>query len=204
MHFDLDHTPPGQTYALMSQAIVPRPIAWVLSGNDDGGLNLAPFSYFNAVCSNPPLIMVSIGHKPDGSEKDTRANILQRRHFVVHIAHHELLDALNASAATLPARESELQRLGLPTEPLPGFPLPRLQQARIAMACELYQAHELGPSKQALILGRIRQLYASDTVIGEDAKGRPRIDSMSVMPLARLGGPNYATLGEQHRRERPE
>ncbi|MET0093908.1 MAG: flavin reductase, partial [Sedimenticola sp.] len=75
MNIDLSEMPPGQVYFTMTQALIPRPIAWVLSENADGGHNLAPFSYFSAVSSEPPLVMLSIGRRPDGTPKDTAANI---------------------------------------------------------------------------------------------------------------------------------
>jgi flavin reductase (DIM6/NTAB) family NADH-FMN oxidoreductase RutF len=204
MDFDFESLSNGQVYACMTQTLTPRPIAWVLSENADGGYNLAPFSYFNAVCSDPPLIMLSIGHKPDGSAKDTRANILQRKHFVVHIAHVDLLDALNASAAVLPAGESELTRLELPTADFDGSPLPRLAQARVAYACSLYQSQEIGPQRQALILGQVHRVFVDDALIAEDAKGRARIDTERLGPLARLGGEQYAELGNVLSRRRPD
>jgi len=81
----LDQFEAAQRYYLMSQTLVPRPVAWVLSENATGSYNLAPFSYFNAICSTPPLIMFSIGKKPDGADKDTRRNIIERKRFTVHI-----------------------------------------------------------------------------------------------------------------------
>lgn len=204
MQFDFSQLSSGQAYACLTQTITPRPIAWVLSENLSGNYNLAPFSYFNAVCSEPPLLMLSIGHKNDGTLKDTRRNILEREHFVVHIAHLELLDALNASAASLPFGESEVARLGLSTTEFVGSPLPRLTEARAAFYCTLYQAQELGPQKQALLLGEVRQLYVDDGLVVADPNGRPIIDSAKLDPLARLGGNNYASLGEHYSLPRPD
>ena len=113
MILDLSELKPAQVYFHMIQTLIPRPIAWVLSEIEQDKYNLAPFSYFNAVCSDPPLIMLSVGKKPDGSFKDTRVNIEQRKDFVVHIAHREVLDELNQSSATLAADISELDQLGL-------------------------------------------------------------------------------------------
>lgn len=203
MYINFDAISVGEAYACMTQTLTPRPIAWVLSENADGGHNLAPFSYFNAVCSDPPLIMLSIGHKPDGSPKDTRANIQQRRHFVVHIAHPQLIDPLNASSAGLPEGVSELQQLALETVAFDGSPLPRLAAARVAYACELYQMQEIGPQRQALILGRIHSVYVDDDLVEQDAQGRQRIDTGRLDPLARLGGEQYAELGRLLSRPRP-
>ena len=117
MYVNLDALSPNQVYFSIIQTLIPRPIAWVLSENADGGFNLAPFSYFNAVCSDPPLVMLSIGRKPDGSPKDTRVNIEQRERFVIHIAHRELAKQVTESSATLDYGDSEVARLGLETVP---------------------------------------------------------------------------------------
>ncbi len=196
MIIDLDDLSASETYFAMTQAIVPRPIAWVLSENRADDYNLAPFSYFNAVCSDPPLIMLSLGKKPDGAPKDTRINIEARHSFVVHIASCDQIDALNASSATLPAGESEITHLGLELAEFPGSRLPRLADCRLAMACELYQVMELGPVPQALIFGRLTHLYAADDVAERDAKGRLKIHADRLNPLGRLGAREYFAGGE--------
>ena len=82
MHFDLSELSPNRVYYTMIQTLVPRPIAWVLTDNGNDSFNLAPFSYFNGVASDPPLLMISVGKKPDGTLKDTRTNIIERNEFV--------------------------------------------------------------------------------------------------------------------------
>lgn len=195
MIIELDHLSPSRAYFALIQTVVPRPIAWVLSPNDDGGHNLAPFSYFNLVCSDPPLLMLSIGKKSDGSIKDTRRNIVERRSFVVHIAHAGQAPLVSASSSELPANDSEVQRLALPTVPFGNHPVPRLRDCRIAFACECYQVVELGPLPQALILGLIKTVYIDDLIAAEDDKGRLKVDIAQLDPLSRLGGDQYAGLG---------
>lgn len=194
MHVDFSGLTPGQIYFTMIQTLVPRPIAWVLSENAAGDFNLAPFSYFNAVCSDPPLIMLSIGRKPDGSPKDTRVNIEQRSHFVVHIAHRELARAVTESSATLDYGDSEVARLGLATVPFDGSPLPRLADCRVAYACERYEIREIGNARQTLLLGLVKALYVDDAAVTTDAKGRTKIDATRLDPLGRLGGSEYSTM----------
>ncbi|WP_428608781.1 flavin reductase family protein [Sedimenticola sp.] len=196
MIIDLDDLSSTETYFAMTQAIIPRPIAWVLSENSAGDYNLAPFSYFNAVCSDPPLIMISLGKKPDGSPKDTRVNIEARHHFVIHIASCEQIHQLNESSATLPAGVSEIEQLGLELAEFPGSPLPRLADCRLAMACEFYEVKELGPAQQALIFGRLTHLYIDDQVADQDHKGRLKIHADRLNPLGRLGAREYFTGGE--------
>ncbi len=204
MYFDLSQLTPGQVYVRMIQTLIPRPIAWVLSENADGGFNLAPFSYFNAVCSDPPLIMLSLGKKPDGSPKDTRVNIERRSRFVIHIAHKEQAEALTASSATLPAGDSELERLGLETVPFEDFGLPRLADCRVAYACERYRIEEIGGTPQSLILGLVKAIYVDDAVTREDDKGRIQVDAKGIDPLGRLGADQYISFGELIRVPRPK
>jgi len=196
MLIDFHDLTPSQVYFNLIQTLIPRPIAWVLSENSDHSYNLAPFSYFSAVCSDPPLLMISVGKKPDGSHKDTRVNIEQRREFVVHIAHREMLEDLNESSATLPANVSEVDRLGLATEAFEGSRLPRLADSHIAYGCECYEVQEIGNAPQSLILGRINRMYVADAVCAEDAKGRMKVNAKALDPLGRLGASEYATLGE--------
>lgn len=194
MLIDLANLSASRVYHTMIQTIIPRPIAWVLSDNGDGGYNLAPFSYFNGICSDPPLILLSIGKKPEGVIKDSRRNIAERERFVVHIAHRDLVEEVNASSAVLAHGESELERQRLAVTEFEGFELPRLAGCRVAMACELYRLDEIGA--QALIFGRVRHMYLSDDIVTVGEKDRLHIDARALDPIARLGGEDFATLGE--------
>jgi flavin reductase (DIM6/NTAB) family NADH-FMN oxidoreductase RutF len=203
VQIEFDKLRPEQTYHVMTQSLIPRPIAWVMSENEQGTYNLAPFSYFNSVANNPPLIMLSISRKPDGSPKDTRANIESRREFVVHIAHSGMLKQLNATAAEFAAHESEVEHLQLELESFPGSRLPRLRDCRVAYSCKLYQLHELGPARQALILGQVRSMYVDDGICHQDDHGRLMIDAAGIDPLARLGAREYMCFGRVVELERP-
>ncbi len=184
---------PLTRYHLLTQTIVPRPIAWVLSENDDGSHNLAPFSFFNAVCSDPPLLLMSISKKPDGEIKDTRRNMLSGRDFVVHIASSDLAAAVHKSAAVLEYGKSEIEAGNLALEAFPGCPLPRLRDCTVAYHCKLYDVHEIGPNQQAMLYAEVQQLYVSDT-IAEKRDDRYVIDADQLKPLTRLGGVQYASL----------
>ena len=203
MEIDFGALSRSQVYATLTQAIIPRPVAWVLSQNPDGGHNLAPFSYFNAVSSDPPLVMLSIGKKPDGTEKDTRVNIRERDEFVVHIPSREQAEAVTASSAGRAHGESEVAELGLALTGFEGSPLPRLADCPVALACRRYQVIELGPPAQALILGEVLRLYADEGVVTREGDGW-RIDAAAVDPLGRLGGNDYAALGERLTVARPK
>jgi len=193
MQIPLDTLSPNRVYHLMIQSIVPRPIAWILSDNGDGSLNLAPFSYFNAVCSDPPVLMVSIGRKADGGDKDTARNLVERKHCVVHIPHREMAVDVSETSRPLPFGESELVRQGLATVPFGDFPLPRLQEARIAFACSLHSTQELG--KQLLVFLRVQSLWLDDAITNTDDKGRIHVNAQALDPLGRLGGDDYSFSG---------
>jgi flavin reductase (DIM6/NTAB) family NADH-FMN oxidoreductase RutF len=204
MILDLSQLKPAQVYFHMIQTLIPRPIAWVLSEIEQDKYNLAPFSYFNAVCSDPPLIMLSIGKKPDGSFKDTRINIEQRKDFVVHIAHRDMLQDLNQSSATLDANVSELDQLGIETALFEGSRLPRIRACRVAYACECYQIHELGSTPQSIIYGKVNHIYIDDDITSTCEKGRLKVHADRLEPVARLGADEYMSFGDVIRMTRPK
>ncbi len=207
MHLNLSELSPNQIYHTMIQTIIPRPIAWVLSENESGNFNLAPFSYFTAVASDPALLMFSIGKKLDKNEqkynKDTLTNIQTRKDFVVHIAHAELVNELNASAANLPYGESELDSASLSTTPLDGFRLPRVTEVKIAFACSLYEIKEIGNAPMSLVFGEIHSAYICDSII-EQQESRNTINANDLNPLARLGGNDYASINQAFTVSRPK
>lgn len=204
MLVDLAQLSANNIYHLMTQTIIPRPIAWVLTDSGDKNYNLAPFSYFTAVSSAPPLLMFSVGKKPDGTAKDTTVNIGNNKKLVIHIANSEQSQAVTTSAATLPHGESELISTGLETVEFEGFTLPRLKNCHIAFACSLFETQELGDTPQTLIFAKIEHIYINDEVINLDDKGRVKVLADKVNPLSRLGGAEYASLGDIIRNIRPK
>ncbi len=183
-------------YHLLIQTVVPRPIAWVISDNGNGAYNLAPFSFFNAVASNPPILMISVGHKDDDSRKDTWVNIEARHDFVVHVPSGEHLPMVAASAEGLPHGHSEIDHLQLPLEKVEGQHLPRLKGPKVALFCTKYAIYEIGEDPQALILGKINHIWIDDSIITQ-TDGRWIINYAGLDPLARLGGSAYALLGQK-------
>ncbi|PKH07445.1 flavin reductase family protein [Moritella sp. Urea-trap-13] len=192
-----------QRYHLMTQTIIPRPIAWALTDSGDENYNLAPFSYFTAVSSDPALLMISVGKKPNGDNKDTLTNILKNKQMVIHIASADQAELVTQTAATLAHGQSELANSGLTTAAFEDFPLPRLAQCDIAYGCELYEIKELGDVPQTLIFVEVKQLYISDAVVVKDDKDRMKIAADKVKPLARLGGGEYASITAPFSLQRP-
>jgi len=196
VYLNLDKLSPDRVYFTIIQSLIPRPIAWVLTQNSNQSYNLAPFSYFNAVCSDPPLVMLSLGKKPNGDLKDTLVNIERNGFFTVHIAHGELLPALNQSSASLDYGESELDGLDLELCDFDQHPIPRIKSCRVAYACERFEIHSLGNTPQHIIYGKVNQCYFDDTVVTVNEQGRVKLHANKLDPVARLGANEYASLGE--------
>ncbi|MEH0712940.1 flavin reductase family protein [Vibrio owensii] len=203
MNIDLSTLAPTQVYHLMTQTVIPRPIAWVLTDSGEQNFNLAPFSYFTAVSSRPPLLMISVGKKPNGEIKDTTRNALETGKLVIHIAPSDLSDKVTLSSATLEHGESELETTQLETVDFQGFELPRLEGAPIAFGCKLHEVIEMGETPQSLIFAEIEHIYVDERVISMEGD-RLKVDALAVDPLARLGGNKYATLEKTFSVARPK
>ena len=201
MHVDMSALSSVEVYATMTQTIVPRPVAWVLTQNDGGDYNIAPYSYFNAMSSAPPMVVISVGVQPDGGIKDTRYNLEQRSNCVINIAHREMAAALTASSATLPRGTSEIGKLGLATAEMPGSAIPRLSDCRVAYAARLVDTKLI--QKQWIAFLQLTDLYLDDSVVGEDNKGRMKVLADKLDPIGRLGGGEYVMAGDIVTIERP-
>ena len=205
MQIKLADLPTPQVYFTMTQTVLPRPIAWLLTENSDASYNLAPFSYFNAVCSDPPLVIVSIGKRDDGSDKDSIRNIREREEFVIHIASSDQLAPLNQSSASLPPGESEVDAGGLELTPVKGFRMPRLSDCKIAFFCERHDIQMIGSKKQqSLLFAEVREIYVADDCAEINEQGRLKIHADAVRPLSRLGASQYASFGEILSAKRPD
>ena len=203
MNIDLSTLAPTQIYHLMTQTVIPRPIAWVLTESGQENYNLAPFSYFTPVSSNPPLLMFSVGKKPSGEIKDTTRNVLETGRMVVHIAHEGLADEVTQTAATLDHGDSEVNANNIELVAFDEFELPRVKGCPIAFACKLYEVKEIGETPQSLIFAEIEKVFIDPDVIG-DRSDRLVVDALKVNPLSRLGGGEYATLDNVFSVARPK
>jgi flavin reductase (DIM6/NTAB) family NADH-FMN oxidoreductase RutF len=203
MHIDLSALSSNRVYHLMTQTIIPRPIAWVLSLNEDKSHNLAPFSYFNAVCSDPPLMMLSMGKKPDGTTKDTVTNLPIGAECIVHIAHAAQAEIVTKTAASMPYGDSEVTANNIELITHQDWPLPRIKDCPIAYYCKVHSTQELGNTPQQLVFVEALSLYVDDRAVDEK-DGRMTIDALAVNPLARLGAAQYANLGEVFSKVRPD
>ena len=204
MLIDLSTLSTPQTYFMMTQTVLPRPIAWVLSVNPGGDYNLAPFSYFNAVSSDPPMVAFSIGRQPTGEKKDTLVNITDRPEFVIHIPGCDQLPELNQSSATLPPGVSEVTASNIELVDEPGFSLPRIAKCKVAFMCRIHQIQEIGNNHQALVLAEVKSIYIDDDCTHINDKGRRVVDAARIEPLSRLGASQYVSFGEILTATRPD
>jgi flavin reductase (DIM6/NTAB) family NADH-FMN oxidoreductase RutF len=201
MYLDFSTLSPTQTYHTIIQTVIPRPIAWVLTENDNGSHNLAPFSFFTPVSSSPPLLMISVGNKSVSDKKDTARNIIEKKQCVVHIADQSLVEPMNASAQSFGYDESEIELLGLTTVEFEGSALPRLKAAPVAYACDFYEMKAIGDAPMSLLFLEIKHAYINDE-IAQQGEDRLSIDAGKLDPLARLGGNDYSGLSESYTLER--
>ena len=144
MQIDPSSQVKADNYKLLTNLVVPRPIAWVTSQSNTGLVNLAPFSFFNAVGSDPLYVVISIGCRGDGSPKDTARNIETSGEFVVNMVTEDLLVAMNVSAVEFPPEESELVAANLRTAGSVHIKTPRLAEAQASLECRLFQSQQLG------------------------------------------------------------
>lgn len=170
-------------YKLLTNLVVPRPIAWVTSQNSEGVVNLAPFSFFNAVGSNPLYLLISVGRNDDGSRKDTANNISAYGEFVVNMVTEEVLAAMNVSAADFPADESELVAAGLHMADSERIRVPRVAESQASMECKLHSEQALGA--YTIFVGEVVMFHVADHLLGE------RMHINGFAPIGRLGSPSY-------------
>jgi len=181
MQIDPSRHTKADNYKVLTNLVVPRPIAWITSLSPRGVVNLAPFSFFNAVGSDPLYIVVSIGLRDSGAMKDTARNIQASGEFVVNLVTEDLLAAMNISAAEFPADESELVAAELHAAPSVCLATPRLAAAQASLECRLYQSHPLGGN--TLYVGEVVMFHVADHLVG------PRLHIDNFAPIGRLGSP---------------
>lgn len=155
-----------QIYKLMSNTVTPRPIAWIATEHDNI-TNLAPFSYFIPLSSNPPTLIVSIGHKDDDSPKDTLANLLNHSKVTITFVDLPLKDKMVQSATSLPATQSEFEVFNIPSQTLLEAYPPMVEGAKAAFFCSFMKIVELEGSETIPCLLRVEHAFYADDVIDE-------------------------------------
>lgn len=202
MIIDPNRQPFKDNYKLMIGSILPRPIAFVSTKSKDGIDNLAPFSFFNGVCSNPPTISFCPVRKgADGEIKDTLKNIQDTGVFALNIVSESFATEMVSTATEFPPEVSEFEESGLSPIPCQNIDVMRVGESKITFECELNQIIEIGdgsPGSGFLVLGTIVLFHVSD-----DLYENGRIDLEKLQPIGRLAGANgYCRISDRFEIER--
>ena len=189
---DFQHITSYQRYKLMASLIVPRPIALVTSVGSNGVVNAAPFSMFNMIGEDPPILMLSINRLTDGRLKDTAANILHSREFVVHMSDEAMADKMHACGESFPPHVSELSQVGFTPAPSHTVAPPRIKEAPVAFECTLHETLET--ESRYVFIGRIQWMAAREGLIDTQAW---RVNLREYHPVGRFGASFYTRTNER-------
>jgi flavin reductase (DIM6/NTAB) family NADH-FMN oxidoreductase RutF len=202
MQLDFTQLAPRDAYTWMIGTILPRPIAWVSTISGEGRTNLAPFSFFQGVTSNPPTLMFVPVNTRDGGKKDTVRNIEQVPEFVVNLVPFALAAAMNETSAMLPYGDSEFEAFGVAAQASERIRPLRVAAAPVAFECTLDRIVLIGegPLAANVVFGRILLAHVNDAVLGAD--GRP--DPAKLDLIGRLGGESYTRTTERFALKRPD
>ena len=189
MHFEIETTPHRQVYNLLIGLVAPRPIAWVTSMDEEGRLNAAPFSSYNYLCTDPPIVGMGVTNRPDArfTPKDTARNIRRTGEYVINVVTEDLLQQMNICATDFPTGVNELEMAGLTTAPSSVVKVPRIAEAHAALECREYTSMEIGRSR--IILGRVVAMYVEDRFVVQEHEGAgPYIKAEELHAIGRMNG----------------
>jgi flavin reductase (DIM6/NTAB) family NADH-FMN oxidoreductase RutF len=198
-HFDFGVLSARDRYKLIVSTVVPRPIAWIVTVDREGRANAAPFSFFNAFSTDPPVVGVGIGSYDPNRPKDTRRNIQDTKEFVINLVSEEMAEAMNVTAIQFEQSVSELEEAQLDTAPSVHVRPPRIAGCPVAMECELMQIVELGP-EPGLVLGRVLAMHVREDAILDAANHH--VDAARMNLIGRMHGSWYARSSDLIRMDR--
>ncbi len=184
---------------VLTGVVVPRPIALVSSVSAEGVVNLAPFSFFNAIAYAPATIVLGISRSAGWKDKDTLANIEATGEFVVNVVVDDIAEAMNSTAAEFPADVDEFDVSGLTAAPSELVSAPRVAESPVNMECRLNQVVDIGDrTNHALVIGEIVLMHVRDDIIDGH-----RINHARLKPVGRLAGNMYCNTHEVYELVRP-
>jgi flavin reductase (DIM6/NTAB) family NADH-FMN oxidoreductase RutF len=197
VQFDPAQLSEAQQYKLMTGSIVPRPIALVTTLGEMGP-NAAPFSLFNVVATEPPILFISVGDQVDGREKDTIKNLRKNPEFVVHIVNHAMVERMNVCSTNFPTGVNELEKAGFSVVPARKVSPPRIAESPAQFECRVINIIDIG-ARHHFVLGEVLWFHYHEDVVDE----RQRVNFEKLNPVGRLTGPMYARLTETFKLVRP-
>jgi flavin reductase (DIM6/NTAB) family NADH-FMN oxidoreductase RutF len=187
----------------LNALVAPRPIGWIGSVSAAGEVNLAPFSYFNAVSAEPAVVVFAPNEKAGGGPKDTLANVREVRQFTVSIVSEALAVAMNQTSRVAARGVNEFELAGLTAAPSHRVQPPRVAEARAALECEVWDIVELpsaaGGRGSHLVIGWVVGIHIDDALIVGG-----RVDTLALAPVARLGYFDYSVIRETFEMKRPD
>jgi flavin reductase (DIM6/NTAB) family NADH-FMN oxidoreductase RutF len=185
MHFDAESIPASHIYKLLVGLVAPRPIALITSMDENGRLNAAPFSAYNYLCTDPPIVGIGVTNRPDqpALPKDTARNIRRTGEFVDNVVTEDIANKMNICATDFPPEVSEIEMAGFSTIPSSKVKPPRLAEAHAALECREHTTLEIGRSR--IILGRVVAFYVEDRYV--DPAG-PYIHADEMHSIGRMNG----------------
>lgn len=199
LSFDFADLTPKQRYKLLIGTVIPRPIALITTVSESGIPNAGSFSFFNILSHDPAIMAVGIEYKPDGTPKDTAANILATGEFTVHISDHALVDQMEICSIKFPADVDELTVAGLDTVPGETVRSPRITAAPAAFECTLLQTVPVTPAR-IIVLGEVKRMFIREALINPETL---HVDQIGIDAVGRLGGHLYARQRDQFERITP-
>ena len=192
MDFDFQQMEPQDRYRLLTNFVGPRPIALVSTIDGAGNHNAAPMSFFNVFSHEPPILILGIQPRMDGSPKDTVVNLRRSGEFVVHMVDMQIAGAMLVTGRDYPPGTDEIATAGLTAVPSRQVAAPRIAEAPCAMECRVEQIIDY--PRRAIVLGRVVQMFVQDRCL--DARGR-YVDPATYQPIARLHADTYVTSDRQ-------
>jgi flavin reductase (DIM6/NTAB) family NADH-FMN oxidoreductase RutF len=200
MELDLEGKYAKRAYPILASLVTPRPIAWVTTLGPDGVVNAAPFSFFNALGANPPIVGFCPGDRDDGTPKDTARNIRLSHEFVVNLVDEKTAAAMNLTAASLPYGVSELHSAGLTTAPSSVVKPPRIAEAPASLECTEWGTLQIGGNR--LVIGLVKRIQIRDELFDVQT-GRVRSDRFHV--IGRMASPHwYCRTQDRFEMKRPD
>lgn len=189
--FDMAEMASTDRYKLLTGLIIPRPIGWVGTVDEQGAYNLAPYSYFNVVAATPPTVVFSSG-RPQGRAKDSLANVIATGEFTLSIVDEDLVDAMHQTAERYPPEVNEFDEVGLSARPGDTVAAPFVAEAKAALECRVSRIVDLGdPATASVVFGDVLLVH----VAGEVLDGT-RIDHSLLRAVGRIAGTTYVTTAE--------
>ncbi|MBI1177882.1 flavin reductase family protein [bacterium] len=199
MELDFEGQHADRAYPVLASLVTPRPIAWVTTIGPDGVVNAAPFSFFNVMGANPPIVAFAPGDRDDDTPKDTARNVRLNHEFVVNLVDEGVAEAMNKTASALPYGESELSAAGLTAASSSVVKPPRIAEAPASLECTEWGTLQIGGNR--LVIGVVKRVHLRDDLFDSETM---RVRSENFRVIGRMASPHwYCRTGDRFEVVRP-